>query len=132
MNTKKALAIVVVFAVLLIAVLMLAADKQKSDQNSSQENNQASTSDAGQMPKFIMGSVTRVEGQKVFVSSEGEKTVVASGSTKIVKQVKAKDGSISLAEGNLADVKAGNTIVAYYSSGPVGTEYQADKIQIIN
>ncbi|MBI4363228.1 MAG: hypothetical protein HY545_00055 [Candidatus Doudnabacteria bacterium] len=73
-----------------------------------------------------------MEGQKVFISAEGEKTIVATAATKVVKQVKAKDGSLSLADAKLAELKAGNKIVAYYSDEPVGSEYSATKIQIID
>ncbi|MBI3952831.1 MAG: hypothetical protein HY336_02650 [Candidatus Doudnabacteria bacterium] len=126
MNNKKFAGIIGILAILLAAAFMLSSKKPSSENNNPQQSAQT------QMPKFVLGSVVRVDGDKIFLNSEGEKTIITSSSTKLVKQVEAKDGTISLIESKLTDFKPGDEIVAYYSADPVDGQYQATKVQVIN
>ena len=82
------------------------------------------------MPDFVMGKVTRVDGQKVYFNvGVEEKSVLVNADTKIIKQVK-EQGAYKNIDARLADIQANLQIVVYYQAIN-GTEYTANKIQIL-
>src|SRR3989344_8955480 len=97
------------------------------------ENNQVNQTvpEAAKMPKFVLGSVSSVEGKQVFIKvGTEEKTVVTNENTEIIKQVKDGDGYKNT-PANFNEVKSPVQIVVYYSESS-GVNYTATKIQILN
>lgn len=84
-----------------------------------------------EMPKFIMGDVSKIEGQNVFIKvGTEEKTITTDAKTAVISQVKDGTGWKNISA-TLGDVKAPLKIVVYYNQNS-GSEYKADKIQILN
>jgi hypothetical protein len=84
-----------------------------------------------EMPKFIMGNVSKVEGQNVLIKvGPEEKTITTDAKTAVISQVKDGTGWKNISA-TLGDVKAPLKIVVYYNQN-TGSEYKADKIQILN
>jgi len=97
------------------------------------ENNQVNqiVPEVAKMPKFVLGSVSSVEGKQVFIKvGTEEKTVVTNENTEIIKQVKDGDGYKNT-PANFNEVKSPVQIVVYYSESS-GVSYTATKIQILN
>jgi hypothetical protein len=87
---------------------------------------------ATETPNFIMGVVSRVEGQKVFVKiGEEEKVVNTDNKTLITKQIR-EGGKFRNISGNFAEIKDSQRVVVYYDGEPSDSEYKASKIQILN
>lgn len=105
---------------------------QKPQDNPAGQNSGDSqpSSSREEMPQFILGKVTKLEEQKIILAVGAEqKTATLVGSTTVVKQVKDKESYKNI-DASAADIKVGAQIVVYYSA-TVGTEYVADKIQIL-
>lgn len=97
------------------------------------DNNQVNQTipETVKMPKFVLGSVSRVEGKQVFIKvGIEEKIVVTNENTEIIKQVKDGDGYKNI-PANFNDVKPPVQVVVYYSENS-GVNYTATKIQILN
>ena len=108
-NSKKIVLIILVIVTITMGLIIL-NDRQKSGQP--------------QIGPFALGIVTKITGQTIYFSVEGqEKTVTVSQATKIIKQVKDRGGLLTVADAKLDDIKIGSQIVVYYST---------DKIQILN
>lgn len=84
-----------------------------------------------EIPKFIGGIVSRIEGQNIFIKSgtTEEKTITTDAKTVVISEV--KDGkSYKNIPATFKDIKILSNIVVYYSQNS-GLEYRADKIQIL-
>ena len=96
-------------------------------------NNQANQTipEAAKMPKFVLGSVSKVEGEKVFIKvGMEEKIIVTNENTEIIKQIKDGEGYKNVPT-NFNGVKPPVQVVVYYSENS-GVNYTATKIQILN
>lgn len=84
-----------------------------------------------EIPKFILGSVLRVEGQNIFVTvGNEEKTIITDGKTVLISQVKDEQGYKNI-PATFSDIKISSQIIVYYSQNS-GSQYTADKIQMLN
>ena len=143
MNSKNIFSIVVV-VVVVIGLVWYSFNYKKFTQTSNQQsttqsNQQTTTQSQGnqgvpkqpEMPKFILGSVSRVVGQNVFIKvGPQEKTIITDSKTTFIKQV--KDGAtFKNVPATFDEIKSPVQIVVYYSTNS-GTEYTASKIQILN
>ncbi|MCX6701581.1 MAG: hypothetical protein NTX96_00020 [Candidatus Zambryskibacteria bacterium] len=82
-------------------------------------------------PKFIAGSVLRVEGQKIFIKvGAEEKTIITDEETVITKQTKEEEGFKDISA-NLNEIKSPSQITVSYSENS-GVEYKAIRIRILN
>lgn len=105
------------------------AQPQAVEQN---QNNQNIPKTPGpEMPKFVLGSVSKIAGSQITLTvGTEEKTITTDAKTVIISQVKDGTGykNISATFGN---IKISSKIVVYYSQN-TGSVYTADKIQILN
>lgn len=83
-----------------------------------------------EIPKFIMGSVSRVEGQKVFIKvGTEEKIIITDEKTEITSQVR-EGGIYKDIPVTFSDIKISSKIIVYYIQNS-GLEYKADKVRIL-
>ena len=83
-----------------------------------------------EIPKFLFGSVSKIEGRIVTLKvGNEEKEITVAGNTVIIKQVKDVTGYKSIPV-IFSEIKSGAQMIVYYrvSSLP---NYVADKIQIL-
>ena len=103
---------------------------QPTGQTNNNQVNQT-ISETAKMPKFVLGSVSKVEGEKVFIKvGMEEKIIVTNENTEIIKQIKDGEGYKNVPT-NFNGVKPPVQVVVYYSENP-GVNYTATKIQILN
>lgn len=83
-----------------------------------------------EIPKFILGSVSRTEGQNIFIKvGTEEKKIITDKKTIIIKQI--KEGGVYIdVFASFSEIKSPLQIVVYYSENS-GLEYRANKIQIL-
>lgn len=134
---KNKLTISIIAVVLLIAVSLFAAwwmAKSKNQTGSNQQNGIAPA--AVETPLFnnyFLGVVTKVEGSLVYLKYDAkDREVEVSSKTEIVKQVPDPVKLVKLAPVTLKDIKVGDEVVVYFSSGPPLSEnFKATKLQIL-
>ena len=84
-----------------------------------------------EIPKFIIGVISKVEGQEVFIKiGTDEKTVIVSENTVIIKQIK-EGGIFRNIPAKIDDIKSPLQVVVYYADNSTEILYYADKIQIL-
>jgi hypothetical protein len=128
---KKQIVIAIGAILIVSGLIYLAAQSSVSPQSSPVEQSLQKEDQRPKMSPFILGKVTKVEGEKVsLVIGEEPKTALVNENTQFVIQVKDGD-SFKINDAKLSDVKAGQQIVVYYAANNVGNEYPADKIQIL-
>lgn len=90
------------------------------------------TSIAPSTPKFVMGVVSGVDGQKILIKiAEEEKTLRIDDKTMIVKQIK-EGGKFNNIPAGIIEISNSSRVVVYYTEEPSSPEYRAVKIQILN
>ena len=129
-NKKNFLALLLIIIILVTGWYLLGVKKTglPITQN---ENNQTENKKSPEMPKFVFGEVTKIEGQKIFIKAGAEeKTVLTEAKTVVINQI--KDGeSYKNVSATFDDIKISQKIVVYYNQNS-GSEYTAEKIQILN
>lgn len=143
MNSKNIFSIVLVI-VIVIGLVWYSFNYKKftqqvNQQTTTQSNGKTTTQSQTnqgvpkqpEMPKFILGSVSRVEGQNIFIKvGPQEKTIVTDSKTVFIKQV--RDGAtFKNVPATFSEIKSPVQIVVYYSTNS-GAEYTATKVQILN
>jgi hypothetical protein len=84
-----------------------------------------------EMPKFILGSVSKIAGTQITLTvGTEEKVITTNAKTEIISQVKDGTGYKNI-PATFGDIKIASKIVVYYGQN-TGSVYTADKIQILN
>lgn len=132
MDNKKIIPIVVVAIVLIAGVWYLLGSKEQASAPSNQQSENSKTQpEASKMPPFLIGKVTKVEGQTVTVKSGVDTyTILTTSATSVISQVKDKTGYKNV-DSKFSDIKVSAQIVIYYTQSS-GSKYTADRIQILN
>lgn len=132
MQNKNTSYVVLGLVVVVIAVSYFIPLDYFKDKLSKEFENTQNTSITTGTPKFIMGVVSGIEEQKVFIKiAEKEKVVVVDGKTLITKQIK-QDGKFSSISANFIEIKSSSRVVVYYNEDPSVPEYKAIKIHILS
>jgi len=127
-NSKNTTFIVLALVVVVVAGILIYNNKNKTQVPAKP----GVTAKNATMPPFILGNFEKLAGQTLSMKvGADEKTVTLSATTKVVKQVTDKSGKITLVEIKPNEIKANAQIVVYYS-GSTGSEYIANKIQVIS
>ena len=137
MINNKVVSVVVVVAII-IGIVWYVSNKNKiigsevppTGQTTQTQNNKKVPEPPG-IPKFILGNVSKIEGQKVFIKvGTEEKTIITNKKTVLISQVKDGQGYKNV-PATFSDIKISSQIVVYYSQNS-GSQYTADKVQILN
>jgi hypothetical protein len=84
-----------------------------------------------EMPKFILGSVSKIAGSQITLTvGTEEKVITTDAKTVIISQVKDGTGYKNI-PATFGDIKIASKIVVFYGQN-TGSVYTADKIQILN
>ena len=130
MKNKNNFYIIALVLVVLVPVLYLFNQNKIAAPSVVKVQNNNKELPAPEIPKFIVGSVSKIEGNKVFINvGNEEKIIVTDESTEITRQV--KEGielrSVSV---KFSDIKSPVQIIVHYTSN-YSSEYQATKIHIL-
>ena len=105
------------------------AQPQAVEQN--QNNQNVPKTPGPEMPKFVLGSVSKIAGTQITLTvGTEEKTITTDAKTVIISQVKDGTGYKNI-PATFGDIKISSKIVVYYGQN-TGSVYTADKIQILN
>lgn len=130
MNNKNNFYIVVAVLLVLVVGFYLFSQNKITKAPIEQVQNSQNELPAPEIPKFIAGSVSRVEGNKVFITVDNEeKTIMTDEKTDITKQVKEGIESLSISA-KFSEIKSPREVIVHYNSNS-GSEYQASKIHIL-
>lgn len=130
MKNKNNFYIVASISVVLLAGLYLFNQDKIAKPAIEQVKNNNKELPAPEIPKFVVGSVSKVEGNKVFINvGNEEKIIVTDESTEITKQMKEGIELRSLSA-KFSDIKSPVQIIIYYISNS-SSEYKASKIHIL-
>ena len=84
-----------------------------------------------EIPRFILGIVSKTEGQKVFIKiGVDEKSVLTDEKTVITKQIK-EGGVFKSVSADFNEIKYPFQVVVYYGNDSSSVQYRAEKIQIL-
>ena len=130
MKNKNTFYIILLLFIVGVVWYLLNLNKSVSQPVGENQNN-AEVQKAQEMPKFILGSVSKTEGQNVFIQvGNQEKKIIIDEKTVIVQQINDA-GAFKNIPASLSDIKSSLKIVVYYIEN-FDLEYKASKIQILN
>ena len=99
--------------------------------NNNQKTSQDTSSEAQQIPKFLLGSVSRIEGKNIFIKiGLEEKVIVVDDNTTIVKHV-INDGISKNIPINFDEIKPSLQIAVYYNDSS-DSGYRVERVQVLN
>ena len=138
MKNKNVYYVVAVVLVIVIGAVWYSARLNKSQpQTGAQPQVVGQTQDnktppkISEMPKFVLGSVSKIAGTQITLTvGTEEKTITTDAKTVIISQVKDGTGYKNI-PATFGDIKISSKIVVYYGQN-TGSVYTADKIQILN
>lgn len=130
-NKNTSYVVLGVVVVVIVVLYLIPLDLFKKNLSKESENTQNIYTTTG-TPKFIMGVVSKIEDQKIFINiAENEKVVVVDGKTLITKQIKEGVKFVNV-PANLIEIKSSSRVVVYYIEETSFSEYKAVKIQILS
>ena len=131
MDNKKSFLVLLLVIIILITGWYVLGVKKMGLLITQNENNQTENKKSPEMPKFVFGVVSKIEGSTVFVKMGAEEKIILTNE-KIIVIRHIKDGeSYKNVSATFDDIKISQKIVVYYNQN-FGSEYTAEKIQILD
>ncbi|HBD25143.1 MAG: hypothetical protein A2566_02090 [Candidatus Zambryskibacteria bacterium RIFOXYD1_FULL_40_13] len=128
MQNKNIISGIIILLVIIGAFWYVASRNDSGLEVPANSNNQVNEKTK---PNFVLGIVTRVEGNTIYIrAGSEEKTVVTDTKLVVLKQVK-EAGVIKNVSAKLSDVKTSSRIVGYFNES-TDLEYKAHTIQVLN
>lgn len=130
-NKNTTYVVLVIIVVVGIIWYFIPFDSFRSKLSKHPQNTQ-NTETTPSTPKFVMGVVSKTEGQKMFIKiAEEEKVFTIDNKTLITKQIKEGTKFNNIPAG-FGEIKNSSRVVVYYTEESSTSEYKAVKIQILN
>lgn len=133
-NNKNWLVLIVVLILGAAVAVYLIKTDSPGDSNLGNQTEDNLNVPEEQRISFVSGTITKLDGQRLFFDSGDGKAMIAvvSENTKLVKQVDQGDGVLAPTEAVLSDFEPGSVIIVQPAPLAQETEYIPEKIQKIN